>query len=131
MMNGKVRILLKRIFSREPTLWFAAITGAINMLVTFKLDYLSAEQASLWITLISAVFGAVAVWKTRPVAPQVFTYLASSVVALVAAYGVHLTQEQVGQWNLLALAIASLITRNQVSPEQDAHKTGVLGPPVQ
>lgn len=119
---------LKKIFGREPTLWFAAIAAAINLLVTFELDFLSAQQAALMITVVSAVFGAVAAWKTRPIAPQVFTYVVSSVTALVAAYGVHLTQEQVGQFNLLALAVMSLVTRNQVSPARDAHKTGVLGP---
>lgn len=127
-MSENLKRIIRKIFIREPTLWFAVITGAVNLLVSYKLDFLTAEQASLWITLVSAVFGAVAAWKTRPIAPQIFTYLASSVVALVGAYGVNMTQEQIGQWNIFALAIAALLTRNQVSPEQDAHKTGVLGP---
>lgn len=129
-MSPKWKTIFKKIFSREPTLWFAAIAGAINLLVTYKLDFLSADQAALWITLVSAVFGAVAAWRTRPIAPQVFTYLASAVVALVGAYGAHMTQEQIGQWNIFALTIAALITRIQVSPAEDAHKTGVLGPPT-
>lgn len=126
-MKEKLKIIVRRIFVKEPTLWFAVITGALNLLVTYKLDFLSAEQSALWITFISAVFGAVAAWRTRPIAPQVFTYLASSVVALVGAYGVNMTQEQIGQWNIFALAIAALLTRSQVSPAEDAYKTGVLG----
>lgn len=120
--------LLRKMFRREPTLWFAVIAGALNLLVTFNLDFLSAEQAALWITFINAVFGAVAAWRTRPIAPQVFTYVVSSVLGIAGAYGAHLSQTQVGQLNLLVLALLALVTRNQVSPVEDAHKTGVLGP---
>lgn len=122
-----MKLILKRIFIREPTLWFAIVAGVINLITTYKLDFLSPEQAALWITFFSAIFGAGAAWRTRPIAPQVFTYLVSSVVALVAAYGANSTQEQIGQWNILALAIAALITRNQVSPKETAHLTGVEG----
>lgn len=122
-----LRILTRKIFGREFTLWFAVITAALNLLVTFKLDYLSPEQAADIIALISAVFGVVAAWRTRPIAPQVFTYALSAAIALLGAYGLHFTQEQVGQWNFLVLAVVALITRNQVSPSEDAHRTGVLG----
>lgn len=127
-MSEKLKNLLRKVFRREPTLWFAVIAGAINLLVTFNLDFLSAEQASLWIALVNAVFGAAAAWRTRPIAPQVFTYVVSSVLGIAGAYGAHLSQSQVGQLNLLVLAILALLTRNQVSPVEDAHMTGVLGP---
>jgi len=120
--------MMKNILGREFTLWFAVIAGAINFLVTFGLGFLSPEQAALIITFISAVFGAIAAWRTRPIAPQVFTYAVSSAVALAGAYGLDLTQEQVGSFNLLVLSFLALMTRHQVSPFEDAHKTGVLGP---
>jgi len=117
-----------RMLGREFTLWFAVIAGALNFVVTFNLTFLSAEQAALIVTFISAVIGAVAAWRTRPIAPQVFTYAVSAAAALAGAYGLHWEQAQVGGFNLLLLSVLALATRHQVSPSEDAHLTGVLGP---
>lgn len=112
---------------REPTLIIAAVASLINLLVTFNLHGLSAVQAALLITLVNAAAGVTAAVMTRPIAPQAFTYFFSSLAAFVGAYGFNISAEQLGSFQVLVLAILALMTRNQVSPVEDAHKTGVLG----
>lgn len=113
--------------SREPTLWLAVLAGALNFAVTFGLDGLNAEQAAWINTAINAIVAAVAAARTRPVAPQAFTYALTSLAGLFAAYGLDFSQEMVGSANLLMLSILALLTRGQVSPKEDAPVTGVLG----
>jgi len=45
----------------------------------------------------------------------------------MSAYGLHVSQEMVGAVNMVIFAVVALLTRAQVSPEEDAAKTGVLG----
>jgi hypothetical protein len=112
----------------EWSLVLAAIAGVINWLVTFKLDFLTPGQAALWILVINAVAGAVAAWRTRPVSPQVWTYLISTVAALLGAYGLHLAQDQVGTFSQMVLAVLALITRDQVTPVENVRTQGEVTP---
>lgn len=104
---------------REWTLIFAAVAGVLNWLVGFKFHGLSAGQAALWIAAISAVAGAVAAWRTRPVPPQVFTYAVTALAALAAGYGLHMSQAMVASTATVVLAILALVTRGQVSPVEE------------
>lgn len=119
-----------RIFGREPALWLAAIQAALTILVGFGFSWLSADQAALWMVAINAVFGTITAFMTRPVAPTVFTHLLAVVATLLAAYGLDLSQELVASVNGLVIAVVMLITRAEISPAEDAHKTGVLGDKV-
>lgn len=107
---------------REPTLWLALASAVLGLLVTFNFDWLTAQQSALIITAINAVMAVIAVWRTRPIAPQVWTYALTSLVAVLAAYGLNVSQEQVGQLNLIMLAILGLMTRQAVSPVEDVVK---------
>lgn len=115
-------------FGRDPTLWIALITAALGTLVTFNISGLSGTQSAWIVAAINAVGGAVAAWRTRPIAPQAFLYLTSSLIGLAGAYGLHLSDETVGSVNGLVLAVLMFLVRGQVSPAEDAHLTGVLGP---
>jgi hypothetical protein len=119
-----------KLFGREWTLWTAAIAGLLQFFVGFGWDSLSAGQAAWINTAIGAVAGIVVAVKTRPVAPQAFTYALTSLAGLLAAYGMDLSQTMVTDANLLVLAFLALLTRAQVSPTSDAPLTGVLGDPV-
>ena len=116
-----------RILGREPALWLAAIQAALALLVGFGFDWLSAEQAALWMVAVNAALGTVTAFLTRPVAPTIFTHVLAAVVGLVAAYGLDLNQELVAGLNGLIITIVMLISRAEISPALDAHKTGVLG----
>lgn len=116
-----------KFLGREPALWLAGVQALAAVLVGFQWDALSAEQASLWIAVINAAFGVAAGIAIRPVAPVIFTTAVSALAALIGAYGLDFTQEQVGSVNGLVLALFFLVTRAQASPAAEAHKTGVLG----
>lgn len=116
-----------RIFGREPALWLAAIQAFLALLVGFSFDWLSADQAALWMVAINAVFGVITAFLTRPIAPTVFSHLLAAVVGLVSAYGLDLNQELVAGLNGLIITVVMLISRAEISPKEDAHKTGVLG----
>ncbi len=107
---------------REPTLYIGVIAAVANWLVGFNLEWLSAEQAALWMTAINAVAGFVAGFKTRPIPPQAFTYAVTSLAGLGAAYGLDYSQEQVGQFNAMLIAVLALLARGQVSPKNEIEK---------
>lgn len=112
----------------EWTLMFAVIAGALNWLVGFKLDFLTADQAALWLVVINAVVGVVAALKTRPMPPQVFTYAIASFVALLTAYGLSFDQDQVASFSTLTLAVLALLTRGQVKPIEDVNREAEVHP---
>lgn len=114
----------------EWTLAAGFVAALLDWLVGFQWDSLSAGQAAAIMTAINAVAMLVAAWRTRPVAPQVFTYAVASLAALAVAYGMHFSQESVGQFTAVLLAALAFIGRAQTSPVEDAPYTGVLGSKV-
>src|SRR3954466_13111159 len=100
----------------EWTLVIAVIAGGLDWVAGFGWHALSPGQAAVWITVVNAVAGAVAAWKTRPITPQAFTYLIASLAALGAAYGLHVSQPHVASLSTFVLAVLALVTRGQVSP---------------
>lgn len=116
-----------KFLGREPALWLAVIQSVLTIIVGFGFSGLSAEQAALWMALFNGILGAVIAWRTRPIAPSAFTHLFTVAATLLAAYKLNLSQELVAGVNLLILNVLILITRGEISPAEDAHKTGVLG----
>lgn len=109
-----------KILGREPTLWIAALAAVITLVATFNVPGLSAEQAALWIVVINAALGVINALLVRPVSPAAFTYLVSALAAVAVAYGLDVTEEQVGMVNTVVLTALALILRGQVSPQQTA-----------
>lgn len=104
---------------REPTLLLQVAGAALALLVSFKFDQLSAEQAALIVAAISAVIGAFNAAVVRPIAPAAFTGLAGAAFALLAAYGFSVSQETVGAVQALVVTVLALVTRVQVTPRLD------------
>lgn len=119
-----------KFLGREPALWLAVLQSLLTIVVGFGMDGLSAEQAALWMMAFNAVLGVVVAIRTRPIAPTAFTHLVTVGATLLAAYQLDLSQELVAGVNLLVLNVLMLITRGEISPAEDAHKTGVLGDKV-
>lgn len=105
-----------RILGREPTLYLQAIAAVLGLAMTFGWDKLTAEQAALWVAMLTAVVTAVNAALVRPVAPVAFTGLVAATASLVAAYGFDVTQEQVGGVQTVVIAVLALLTRVQVTP---------------
>lgn len=105
-----------KIFGREPSLWISLIGTVLSLVAGFGMDWLSPEQAALVVVVLNAVLAAVNALAVRPVSPVAFTYLVGAVAALVAAYGVEVSQSMVGAVNAAVLALLGLLLRGNVTP---------------
>lgn len=108
-----------KIFGREPTLVLQAISALLSIFVAVGLPNLSAEQAGLIIAAVSAVFGVVNAFLVRPVAPTAFVGLVGAGAALLAAYGLDVSQSVVGSVSAATIALLTLLARGQVTPVVD------------
>lgn len=101
---------------REPALIIGATSAVLSLLVAFGVDGLSHETAALLVALVTAASGAVAAWRTRPIAPAAFTAVVTAAADLLAGYGYGLSPEQIASVNGVLLVVLSLLTRGQVTP---------------
>lgn len=101
------------------TLGIAAVAGVLNWVAGFGWHALTPIEAGWWITGISAVAAVVAGLKTRPIAPQVWTYAVTALAGLAGAYGLHFNQGSVAEFSTALLAVLALLTHGQVSPAAD------------
>lgn len=108
-----------KIFGREPTLVLQTVSALLAVLVTFQFSGLSAEQASLIVAALSAVIGVVNAVVVRPIAPAAFSGFVAAGAALLAGYGLDLSQELVGSVQVAVLTVLALVTRVSVTPVAD------------
>jgi hypothetical protein len=108
------------------TLALAALAGVLDWVAGFGWHALTPAEAAWWITAINAVAAIIAAWKTRPIAPQVWTYGVTAVAALLGAYGLHLNQGSVSAFSTALLAVLALLTHGQVSPAADIKSGAVV-----
>jgi hypothetical protein len=116
---------LMKIFGREPTLWLQAISAALAFFVTFGWDRLSPMQAGGIVAVLTAIISVINAWQVRPIAPAVWTGLITTCAALLSTYGLDYSQERIGQFQLVAIAVMALITRVQVTPAVSRDNTAV------
>ncbi len=100
----------------EPALIIAVISAALGLAATLGIHGLSSGKVALIVAAINAIAAIITAWRTRPIAPSLFTGAANAVIALAAAYGLHLPQSTIGALNVLVIAVLALMTRGQVSP---------------
>jgi hypothetical protein len=104
---------------REPTVIIQAISVLLTILVSFRLDFLSADQSTLIIAVITAGLSAFNAFKTRPVAPAAIIGLFTAGTALLTGYGLNLSQELVGSLTAAVPVLLTLLVRGQVTPADD------------
>jgi hypothetical protein len=104
---------------REPTVWLNVLSAALTVLVTFGFKGLSPEQSALITAAVGAGIGVVNALVVRPVAPAAFTGFVGALAALLAAYGLHVSQEMVGAVQALVVTVLALQARQQVTPVAD------------
>lgn len=107
------------LWRREPTLILQAISALLAFLVTYQIPGLSGVQAGAIVAVLAAALGAYNAWKVRPVAPAVWQLLVTTGAALLGAYGLHYTAEQLGNFQFFVIAVMALITRGSVTPAID------------
>jgi len=108
---------MKTILGREPALWIGLIGALLAWAGGVGLDWLNAGQATAAITAITAVIIAL---TTRPIAPALYVAAVSAAAALIAEYGLHLSDESVASLGAIILAGFALFgIRPQVTPKTD------------
>jgi hypothetical protein len=105
---------------RHPTLWIALINVVVMGLATLGFGWLDNDQAGLIVVAVNAIAGAANAWAVRPIQPAVFTYAVSSIVALVGAYGLNVTADQLAALNSIAVSVLGFLTYGNVSPVDTA-----------
>lgn len=105
-----------KIFGRDPAFWVGVIEAVIAVLVTFRLDGLSNEQAGLWIAAVVAVGGLLTAWTTRDTVLAWLVAVVKALLVLGVAYGLHVTEEQIGLIAALVTTVGAGWLRTQTSP---------------
>jgi len=99
----------------EPALVLGIVSAALSLIVALNVG-LTAEQAGLWVALITAVFGAVTALAVRPVSPAVFTAVVVAAGDLLMGYHFHVSPGVLSAVSALLLSVMTLLTRHQVTP---------------
>jgi hypothetical protein len=108
--------MIMKIFGREPTLVLQALSAVLGIGVALGIPSLSAEQAGFIIAAVSAGIGALNALLVRPVAPTAFVGIVGAGAALLAAYGLDVSQPVVGSISAATIAVMALLARQQVTP---------------
>lgn len=99
----------------EPALILGLVGAVLSVFVALKF-HMTSDQAALIVAAITAVFGVVMAFRTRPIAPALFTTAVSSLAALFAGFGFHVAPALVGAVSGVILALAALLgVRHQVT----------------
>jgi len=99
---------------REPAVIIGIVGSVLTSAAAMGLDFLTAGQAAAIVAFLSA---ALIAWRTRPVAPGLYVAAGSALVAIMAEYGLHLSDAWVGFLTSLVLGGFALFgIRPQVSP---------------
>ncbi len=107
-----------KIFGREPALIVGFIGSILAIVVALNVPWMTAGQAA---AVVAVLTGVVTAATTRPVAPGLFAGLVAAVAALLAQYGLSLSDALIGAITFSVLAGFALFgVRNQVTPKEDA-----------
>jgi hypothetical protein len=99
---------------REPALWVGLISTILTSAAALGVPFLTAGQAAAVVVFIGALVTAV---YTRPVAPALFLAAFGSASVLMAEYGLHWSDAQVGAvGSLIVAAFTFFGIRPQVDP---------------
>lgn len=105
---------------RHPTLWIAFINTVVVGIATLGFRWLDGDQAVLVVGAINALAAAANAWAVRPIQPAIFTYAIGTVIAVLTAYGLNVTPEQLAAVNAIAIAFLGFLTYGNVSPVNTA-----------
>jgi hypothetical protein len=110
-----------KVAGREPAVFVAVVEAVLALLVTFQLDGLSSDQATLILAVVVAIGGAVTAYATRDTFLAALVGVGKAAIVLGVGYGLPLTDEQVG----LTVAVLSTLVgvfgvRPQTSPVETA-----------
>jgi intracellular septation protein A len=102
-------------FRYEPALYVSVLNAALAAAVAYGLPLNSTQTAAV-ITVATAVLAMVTAVMTRPVEVSALTGAGVTLVTALGAFGLHLTQDQLGTAVALVSILLGLVLRGHVSP---------------
>jgi hypothetical protein len=103
----------------EPALYLSIVNAALAAAVAWGLP-LSHIQTAAVITIVTAVLAMATAVLTRPVEVSALTGAGVTLLTALGAFGLHLTQAQLGTGVALVSIVLGLILRQHVSPAPPA-----------
>lgn len=116
----KILELVRTIIGREPALVVTAAGSLLTFLVTFGLPFLTADDATNILAVISAIGTAIVGWATVNTRLSIVVGIGRTLLILAAGYGLNLTQEQIGLAVLVISSFAALWLRDRNEPAPTA-----------
>lgn len=105
-----------KIFGREPAIYIGAIEAIIALLVTFNFSGLSNAQAGVIVALVVAIGGLVTAFATKDALLAAITGVVKAALIVGVAYGLHISQEQMGLVLGIVAALGAAYVRTQTAP---------------
>lgn len=106
-------------FGREPALVIQTIAAILTLAIGFGVPGLNDGLAAAITAVLTAGAATWVALHVRPIAPTVFTGFITAAATLAAAFGLDLSQQQVGLVAVAATALMAMLTRAQVTPVDD------------
>lgn len=114
--------------SREPALIVGFIAAVLAVVVSFEVEWMTAGQAA---AIVAVVGGVITAATTRPMAPALFAGLVAAGAALLAEYGLNVSDAMVAAiTGAVITGFALFGVRNQVTPSYDRAPTAPREGPV-
>lgn len=104
-----------RIFRREPAVWLYVINSAVALIVAYGVD-LSQTQVAAVSTIATAFFAGWAAIITRPFVVSALTGAMSTMLTAAAAFGLHMSADQLSTTVTGLSIVLALVLRANVSP---------------
>lgn len=104
-----------KIFGYEPAVWLYALNAGVALLVSYGLP-LSHGQVAAVTTIATAVLTVVTALMTRPIDVSALTAAVGTGLVAAAAFGLHLSADQVGTTVAALSIVLALVLRQNVSP---------------
>lgn len=105
-------------FGRDPALWSQAILAVLAVAQMF-FPGLPDTLVAIVAGILAAAAGTFTALHVKPLAPTVFTTLVAALAPLVAYFGIHVTQAQIGALQLALAAVLGLLVRQASTPRWD------------
>jgi hypothetical protein len=112
----KILALIRRTVGREPALVVAATGALLTFLVTFGLPWLTEDDATNILAVVSAIGAAIVSWATVNTRLSIVVGIGRTLLILAVGYGAPLTQEQIGLAVLVISSFAAIWLRGQNRP---------------
>lgn len=106
---------MPKILGYEPAVLLYVLNAALAAAVSYGLPLNHAVVAAT-VTIATAALSAWAAFLTRPVVVSSLTSAAGTILAAMAAYGLHLSTDQIGTSVTLLSVVLALLLRQNVSP---------------